>query len=130
MRPAAERSPTMVTSKDLPKGSVIIKPRRGAAGGAAIILLLLFLVTGALALAGLGIFAPTSLAAPQEHILSFVHGGIAETVEETYVDGCVQLPDADGPRAITRTRRTISFRDGTSLEVVFSGAPALTNACP
>jgi hypothetical protein len=120
----------MVTSKDLPKGSVVIKPRRGAAGGATIILLLLFLAVGAIALAGLGIFSPASLAAPQERILGLLHGGIADTVEETYVDGCVKIPDADGPRAITRTRRMISFRDGTSLEVVFSGAPALTNACP
>ncbi|NTW02886.1 MAG: hypothetical protein HGA19_16665, partial [Oscillochloris sp.] len=39
---------------------------------------------------------------------------------ETYVDGCVEVVDASGPRAITRTRRTVSFRDGTSLEVVFS----------
>jgi hypothetical protein len=108
----------------------VIKPRRGAAGGATIILLLLFLAVGAIALAGLGIFSPASLAAPQERILGLLHGGIADTVEETYVDGCVKIPDADGPRAITRTRRMISFRDGTSLEVVFSGAPALTNACP
>jgi hypothetical protein len=120
----------MVTSKDLPKGSVVIKPRRGAGGGAAIILLLLFLAVGAITLAGLGIFTPASLAVPQERILSLLHGGIADTVEETYVDGCVKVPEVNGPRAITRTRRTISFRDGTSLEVVFSGAPALTNACP
>ncbi|MBX0326233.1 hypothetical protein K2Z83_00810 [Oscillochloris sp. ZM17-4] len=120
----------MVTSKDLPKGSVVIKPRRGSAGGAALILLLLFLTAGAVALAGLGIFSPASLAAPQERILGMIHGGVADTAEETYVDGCVQIPGADGPRAVTRTRRTLTFRDGTSLEVVFSGAPALTNACP
>jgi hypothetical protein len=120
----------MVTSKDLPKGSVVIKPRRGAGGGAAIILFLIFLAAGAIALAGLGIFTPASLAIPQERVLGLLHGGIADTVEQTLVDGCVKVPDADGPRAVTRTRRTISFRDGTSLEVVFSGAPALTNACP
>jgi hypothetical protein len=120
----------MVTSKDLPKGSVVIKPRRGSAGGAAIILLLLFIVVGAIALAGIGIFAPASLAAPQERVLSLIHGGVADTAEETYVDGCVQIPGANGPRAVTRTRRTLTFRDGTSLEVVFSGSPALTNACP
>jgi hypothetical protein len=120
----------MVTSKDLPKGSVIIKPRRAAGGSATILLLLIIVAAGALALAGLGIFTPVSLATPQERALSLLHGGIADTLEETYVDGCVQVPDVDGPRAVTRTRRTISFRDGTSLEVVFSGAPALTNACP
>jgi hypothetical protein len=120
----------MVTSKDLPKGSVVIKPRRGAGGGATIILFLIFLAVGAIALAGIGIFTPASLAAPQERILGLLHGGIDDTVEETYVDGCVQIPNTDGPRAVTRTRRTISFRDGTSLEVVYSGAPALTNACP
>jgi len=120
----------MVTSKDLPKGSVVIKPRRGSAGGAAIVLLLIFLAAGAIVLAGLGIFAPTSLAAPQERILGLIHGGVADTTEETLVDACVTVSGASGPRAITRTRRTLSFRDGTSLEVVFSGVPALTNACP
>ncbi len=108
----------------------MIKPRRGSAGGAALILFLIFILVGVIALAGLGIFAPASLAAPQERILSLIDGGVADTTEETYVDGCVTIDGADGPRAITRTRRTLSFRDGTSLEVVFSGAPALTNACP
>lgn len=120
----------MVTTKDLPKGSVVIKPRRGSVGGAAIILLLIFLAAGAIALAGIGIFAPASLATPQQQILGLIHGGVDDTLEETYVDGCVEVVDASGPRAITRTRRTVSFRDGTSLEVVFSGTPALTNACP
>lgn len=120
----------MVTSKDLPKGSVVIKPRRRSASGAVIILLLFLLAAGAIALAGLGVFAPASLAAPQERILGLIHGGVANVAEETYVDACVQIPDADGPRAITRTRRTLTFGDGTTLEVVFSGAPALTNACP
>ncbi|NTV65893.1 MAG: hypothetical protein HGA65_20480 [Oscillochloris sp.] len=120
----------MVTSKDLPKGAIVIKPRRNSVGGAAIILLLILLGAGAIALAGLGIFAPNSLAAPQERILGLVHGGVANTNDETFVDGCVDVPEAGGPRAITRTRRTITFRDGTSLEVTFNGAPALTNACP
>jgi hypothetical protein len=119
----------MVTSKQLPNGTVVLKPRRRASGITMMVLLILALI-GALVLAGLGIFAPVSLATPQERALGLLHGGVADTVEETYVDGCVQIPGADGPRAVTRTRRTISFRDGTSLEVVFSGPPALTNACP
>jgi hypothetical protein len=119
----------MVTSKQLPNGTVVLKPRRRASGITLIVLLILALLS-ALVLAGLGIFAPVSLATPQERTLGLLHGGIADVVEESYVDGCVQLPDVDGPRAITRTRRTITFRDSTSLEVVFSGAPALTNACP
>jgi hypothetical protein len=120
----------MVTSKQLPNGSVVLKPRRRAVGGAAFLLFLFFLMLATIGLAGIGIFAPARLAAAQERALGLLHGGIVDTTEETFVDGCVQVADASAPQAITRTRRQISFRDGTSLEVVFSGVPAPTNACP
>lgn len=80
---------------------------------------------------GLGLFAPTRLAVAQVQVLALIHGGVTSTVEETYVDGCVLRADLDGPHAVTRTRRTVGFRDGTSIEVVFSAPPNPTNAqCP
>lgn len=99
-------------------------------GGAGIITLLILVLIGAIAVAGVGIFAPVRLAVAQERALELLHGGIADTFEETYVDGCVRVPGADAPRAVTRTRRIVTFRDGTSFEVVFSGKPQPTNACP
>lgn len=120
----------MVTSKQLPGGSVVIKPRRRGVGGAGIIAMLLILLTGAVALAGVGLFAPARLAIAHERALGLLHGGIADSFEETYVDGCVVVEGAASPQAITRTRRIVLYRDGTSLEVVFSGQPAPTNACP
>lgn len=90
---------------------------------------LTIVLAGAIALGGVAIFMPARLALVQERLIGLVHGGIANVYEETYVDGCVSVDGADGPRAITRTRRITSFGDGTTLEVVFSGQPALTNAC-
>lgn len=119
----------MVTSKQLPSGSVVIRPRRGAAGAGLIALLVIFL-TGAIAVAGIGLFAPTRLAVAQEQALGLLHGGVAYIDEQSFVDGCVAVEGADGPRAVMRTRRVVSYRDGTTLEVVFSGQPAATNACP
>lgn len=119
----------MVTSKQLPNGSVVIKPRRKLAG-TGIMLLLVFIFIGALGLAGVGLFAPVRLAFVQEQALGLLHGGVADRQEETYVDGCVQVPGADGLRAVTRTQRITSFNDGTSLETVFSNPPVPTNACP
>lgn len=119
----------MVTSKQLPSGSVVVRPRRGGTG-AGIIALLLILFFGAIALAGVGLFAPTRLAIVHEHALGLLHGGIVDVAEETFVDGCVSVPGAASPQAVTRTRRLVAYRDGTSLEVVFSGKPAPTNACP
>ena len=119
----------MVTSKQLPGGAVVLRPRRGM-GGAGIITLLVVLLAGLLAVAGVGLFAPARLALVHEHALALLHGGIAETFEETYVDGCVAVPDADSPQAVTRTRRIATYRDGTTLEVVFSNRPTPTNACP
>ncbi|MFV9503698.1 MAG: hypothetical protein AB4911_03950 [Oscillochloridaceae bacterium umkhey_bin13] len=120
----------MVTSKQLPNGSVTLKPKRRGMGGAAALFMLVILMAGVIAIAGVGLFAPARLAIVHEQALGLIHGGIASTNEETYVDGCVSVPGLDGRRAITRTHRTVTFRNGTTLEVVFSGAPAPTNACP
>lgn len=119
----------MVTSKQLPSGSVVIRPKRGGAG-AGILALLLILFIGAVGLAGVGIFAPARLAVAHERALGLLHGGIADSYEETFVDGCVAVEGAASPQAVTRTRRVVAYRDGTTLEVVFSGKPAPTNACP
>jgi hypothetical protein len=99
-------------------------------GGAGILTLLIFLFAAVLALAGVGLFAPARLAIVHEQVLGLLHGGIADTFEETYVDGCVVVPGSDQAQAITRTRRIVTYRNGTTLEVVFSGRPAPTNACP
>jgi hypothetical protein len=119
----------MVTSKQLPSGSVVIRPRRSA-GGAGLIALLIILLTGVIAIAGIGLFAPTRLAVAHEQALGLLHGGVAEVDEQSYVDGCVAVAGAEAPQAVMRTRRVVSYRDGTTLEVVFSAQPAATNACP
>jgi len=119
----------MVTSKQLPNGSVVIRPKRGV-GGAGLIALMIFLLTALIALAGIGLFAPTRLALLHEQALGLLHGGIAHVDEQSYVDGCVIVDGADAPQAVMRTRRMVNYRDGTSLEIVFSAQPAATNACP
>ncbi len=118
----------MVTSKQLP--SATARPRRKGLFGSGFTFLLLLFLTATVALGGIALFTPARLGIAQEYLVSTLHGGIAASYEEHYVDGCVTLPGFDGPRAITRTRRYTTFRDGTTLEVVFSGRPVLTNACP
>ncbi len=125
-----ERPSKMVTSKDLAKGNVVVKPRRKSSAPAVLMLFFVLILAGSLTLAWLGFTAPAKLAIPQEQILGLLHGGVADTYEETYVDACVRIEGADGPRAITRSRRVITFGDGTTIQVVFSGVPTLTNACP
>jgi hypothetical protein len=91
----------------------------------------MLLLIGTVAFAGVGFFAPTRLAMAQEQALGLLHGGVASTDEQPFVDGCVLLEGASAPQAVTRTRRTVVFRDGTALEVTFSGKPAPTNVgCP
>lgn len=119
----------MVTSKQLP-ASATLKPRRRGIGGIGFLFFLVIILAGGLSLAGIGIFAPARLAMPQERLLGLLHGGIADSYEESYVDGCVIVEGADGLRAVPRTRRITTFRDGTTIEVIFSDRPALTNACP
>lgn len=120
----------MVTSRELPGAHAQRRPRGRGISGAGSLLILLLLIGGALALAGAGLFAPARLAIAHEHALGLLHGGLAASVEETYVDGCVAVEGAPAPQAVTRTRRIVTYQDGTSLEVVFSGKPAPTNACP
>jgi len=120
----------LVTSKEMPAASpAAIKPRRRGLGGFGLLFFFTLCIAGALALGGLAVFAPTRLAIPQERVIGLFHGGIAGSVEETFVDGCVSVPGVDGARAVTRTRRITSFNDGTTIEVIFSGQPALTNGC-
>ncbi len=112
-------------------GSTATKPQRRRSSGGGLIFLLLLLLAVSLGLAGVGLFAPTRLAIAQEQTLGLLNGGIMSSTETTYVDGCVRIPGADQPQAITRTRRSVVFRNGTTLEIVFSGRPAPTNVqCP
>jgi hypothetical protein len=116
----------------MPAGSPMMtsrsRPRRRGGGSFLFFFLLLVLLTGVLA--GAGLFVPARLAMAQEQVLGILHGGIVNSLEETYVDGCVPVAGEDGLRAVTRTRRYVVFGDGTTLEVVFSGRPATNNACP
>jgi hypothetical protein len=95
-------------------------------------LLLILLVLGAvLAVAGTGYMAPTRLAFLQEQVLGFVHGGIAHVEEDSSVQSCVYINEGEPPKAVTRIRRTVFFRDGTSLEITFNGVPTASDAqCP
>lgn len=120
----------MVTSKDLSGAAGQFKPRRRGARGAGSLFVLLIVVVGVLALAGAGLFAPARLAVAHEQALGLLHGGLAHSHEETYVDGCVAVEGAPERQAVTRTRRIVTYGDGTSLEVVFSSRPTPTNACP
>jgi hypothetical protein len=118
----------MVTSKQLP--SATVRPRRKGIFGSGITFLFLFFMLSVITLGAVALFMPARLGMAQEYLVGTIHGGIAETYEEHYVDGCVNVAGASEPRAITRTRRITTFRDGTTLEIVFSGRPVLTNACP
>jgi hypothetical protein len=118
----------MVKSSPLSKGGAAVKqPRRGMFGSGLIFFLML-VILGGLAIGAVGLFAPTRLALVQEQTLGVLHGGIADTNEVVYVDNCVQVEGAEGPQAITRTRRIVTYRDGTMLEIVFSGPATSTNA--
>jgi hypothetical protein len=111
----------MVKSVPVRDHSIVIKPRRRPVSGAALVLVMIFIVV--VLLAGVGIFLPARLAYAQEQALSLLHGGVIGREERTFVDACVQLPDANGPQAVTRTVRTIAFGDGTMLAVTFSSSP-------
>jgi hypothetical protein len=116
----------MVKSAPMRDHSIVIKPRRRGAGGMG---LLLFLVLSAIVLtSGFVFFAPAKLSLVQERAISLLHGGIASSEERTFIDACVNIADADDTQAVTRTVRTTSFRDGTTLSVTFSSAPAPTNS--
>lgn len=110
----------MVKSAPMRNHSILIKPRRRFGARAALLLLFALVIA---ALLGVALFAPAKLALAQEQAIGLLHGGVAERAERTYVDACVRIDGADDPYAVTRTVRTISFRDGSSLSVTFSSIP-------
>ena len=116
----------MVKSAPMRDHSIVIKPRRRGANGMALLLVLL-LSAGVIAL-GFGFFAPAKLALFQERAIGLLHGGVTTIEERTFIDACVSVPDAEGAQAVTRTVRTTSFSDGTSLSVTFSSPPSPTNS--
>ena len=116
----------MVKSAPMRDHSIVIKPRRRGAGGLALLLVLL-LSAGALGV-GFTFFAPAKLSLLQERTIGLLHGGIVGSEEHTFIDACVSVSDAEGAQAVTRTVRTTSFRDGTSLTVAFSSPPTPTNS--
>jgi uncharacterized membrane protein YgcG len=116
----------MVKSVPMRDHSVVIKPRRRAGPGTLIMLVLLLAVAGTLI--GFGFLSPTRLVFAQERTLSLLHGGVLDREERTFIDACVELQGAEGNQAVTRTVRTITFNDGTSLSVIFSTSPSPTTA--
>ena len=116
----------MVKSAPMRDHSIVIKPRRRGASGLA--LLLVLLLSAGLIGFGVSFFAPTKLALVQERAIGILHGGVADSVEHTFIDACVNVPDAEGTQAVTRTVRTTTFRDGTTLSVTFSSPPSPTNS--
>lgn len=115
----------MVRSAPTQGQTVASKPRRRSNGGITFLLLLVFLLSGSVFVAGF--LMPARLALLQEQVLSVVHGGVDNSDERTFVE-CMPIQGVDGPQAVTRTTRTITFRDGTSLVTVFSSKPAPTNS--
>jgi len=115
----------MVKSAPMRNHSIVIKPRRRF--GARLALLVIFALAICLLL-GFGLILPARLALAQENMLGLLHSGIADRVERTYVDACVRIEGDDDTYAVTRTVRTITFHDGTSLSVTFSSSPTPTIA--
>jgi hypothetical protein len=105
--------------------SIVIKPRRRF--GIRLALVLIFAIVICMLL-GFSLFMPARLALAQERVLGLLHNGIAESAERSYVDACVRIEGDDNTYAVTRTVRTITYRDGTSLSVVFSSSPTPTIA--
>lgn len=96
-------------------------------GSPGLIIILFFLLTGVSVL-GVGVMSPVRLGVIQEQVIGLIHGGIVNQDLETFVDNCVIIREGEPPRAIPRTRRRVFFRDGTSLEIIFSGTPIASNA--
>ena len=116
----------MVKSAPMRDHSIVIKPRRRGASGLA--LLLVVLLSAGLIGLGFSFFAPTKLALLQERAIGMLHGGVADSEERTFIDACISIPDAEGTQEVTRTVRTTSFSDGTTLSVTFSSPPSPTNS--
>ena len=119
------------SGKPILKSPLTGGPRKRGIGTRSILILLGLVVVGALTIGGIALFAPVRLAVVHELMLSMLHGGVVDSSEETYVDGCVRIQEGDEEitKAITRTHRKVMFGDGSSLEVIFSGVPTQTNVC-
>jgi hypothetical protein len=96
--------------------------------GAGLTFFLMLVIVGGLLMGAIGLFAPTRLAFVQEQTLAVLHGGIADINEVVVVVNCVRVEGREALQAITRTERTVLYRDGTMLQVVFSGQPTSSNA--
>lgn len=118
-------------SKLILKNPLTGGPKKRGVGTRGILILLGLVFVGALTLGGIALFAPVRLAVAHELVLSMLHGGVVDSSENTYVDGCVRVQEGDKEitKAITRTHRKVRFGDGSTLEVIFSGVPTQTNAC-
>ncbi len=97
---------------------------RGAGG----LVFLIIIVLVVISLGGTGFMAPVRLGLAQEFVLGVVHGGIVDVREDIYVDNCVRIEGDERVLAVQRTRRTVFFGDGTTLETIFSGQPVESNA--
>jgi hypothetical protein len=100
------------------------KPKKR--GNTGLVVFLLVVMFGAAALLLGGFVMPTRLGIAHEQLLGIIHGGVASSEEQTNVECLTQ--GAEGPQAVTRTTRTTTFRDGTSLVITFSTSPAPTNS--
>lgn len=90
------------------------------------LIIFILVILGIVALFGIGIMAPQSLGVLQEQVLRPLHGGIASSTDEFYVDNCVPI---DGQiMAVPRVRRTVRYGDGTELVIIFSERPHPSDA--
>lgn len=118
----------MVKNVSMRDNTVVLKPQRRSGGGLMMVLLLLVLLGVGGAVVGMAFLAPARLALIQEYTIGLLHGGIETREEHSFVDACVPIPGADKPQAVSRTVRTTTYRDGTSLVVTFSSSPSPTNS--
>jgi hypothetical protein len=86
----------------------------------------LLLIVLVIALAGTAVLSPQSLGFVQENVLGVLHGGIVDANEDIYVDNCV--PINGQIMAVPRVRRTVRYRDGTELVIIFSERPYSSDA--
>lgn len=96
-------------------------------GNSGLIIVLLLVLAAVVALFVVAFLSPIRLGVPQEQLLGLLHGGVANVAEQVQVE-CVPLEQSGGtPQAITRSSRTVTFRDNTSLIITFHTSPAQTD---
>jgi hypothetical protein len=84
-----------------------------------------------LAMAATGYLAPARLSMIQEHSIGLVRGGVIDTQESYSVETCVPIDGREGLWAVSRTRRTTFYNDGTSLLVEFTDLQSVSpENCP